>query len=170
MIIFTMEYNNNINAQGLSQDLKSYDFQPLRERMLNLGYFKDEDTFNAYFTELKKFFDVARDNNGSVAMISQDVDEVWHQFLLFTTEYMDMTQKHFGTFLHHVPNLHHDTTDTQGIKNFVDGYEARFGELPPEKFWGDINNVQEICSKCNMIEHKLLNKDKSSQKASRTLH
>src|SRR5947208_1283923 len=29
------------------------------------------------------------------------IDEMWHTFLLFTRDYADFCERHFGTFLHH---------------------------------------------------------------------
>jgi hypothetical protein len=34
----------------------------------------------------------------------EKIDEMWHAFLLFTLDYADFCDRHFGFFLHHVPN------------------------------------------------------------------
>jgi hypothetical protein len=34
------------------------------------------------------------------------VDEMWHTFVLFTLEYTEFCQRHFGRYLHHVPTTH----------------------------------------------------------------
>ncbi|MBS9777333.1 MAG: hypothetical protein KGV50_01090 [Gammaproteobacteria bacterium] len=39
----------------------------------------------------------------SVAMPSQAVDVVWHEFILFTRAYDNFCKKSFGNFLHHTP-------------------------------------------------------------------
>jgi hypothetical protein len=33
----------------------------------------------------------------------EKIDEMWHTFLLFTLDYADFCQRHFGTFIHHLP-------------------------------------------------------------------
>ncbi|MBX9618848.1 MAG: hypothetical protein K2X10_06845 [Hyphomicrobiales bacterium] len=38
-----------------------------------------------------------------VAMPSQAVDELWHEFILFTRDYEDFCKNAFGSFLHHTP-------------------------------------------------------------------
>jgi hypothetical protein len=38
-----------------------------------------------------------------VAMPSQVVDELWHEFILFTRDYQDFCRTAFGRFLHHTP-------------------------------------------------------------------
>ncbi len=40
----------------------------------------------------------------SVPMFSREVDEVWHEMLMFTREYEDFSKKFLNTMLHHVPN------------------------------------------------------------------
>jgi len=38
----------------------------------------------------------------------EKVDWMWHTFLLFTRDYADFCERHFGTFIHHVPNEDED--------------------------------------------------------------
>jgi uncharacterized membrane protein YgcG len=40
----------------------------------------------------------------SVQMYSSEVDEVWHEMLLFTQRYMTFSQNYLNTMLHHTPN------------------------------------------------------------------
>ncbi|SEM88895.1 hypothetical protein [Lihuaxuella thermophila] len=40
----------------------------------------------------------------SVPMYSREVDEVWHEMLMFTREYDDFSKKFLKTMLHHAPN------------------------------------------------------------------
>lgn len=40
-----------------------------------------------------------------VAMPSQVVDDLWHEFILFTREYDTFCQQAFGHFLHHTPSV-----------------------------------------------------------------
>ena len=35
----------------------------------------------------------------------QEIDEMWHEFILFTRDYMDFCEQYFGEFIHHVPNI-----------------------------------------------------------------
>lgn len=35
----------------------------------------------------------------------REIDQMWHVFLLYTRDYFDFCQKHFGEFLHHQPDL-----------------------------------------------------------------
>jgi hypothetical protein len=38
-----------------------------------------------------------------ISMPSQVVDDLWHEFILFTADYQTFCQKAFGRFLHHTP-------------------------------------------------------------------
>ena len=53
-----------------------------------------------------------------VAMPSEIVDVLWHEFLLFTREYQDFCQKGIGRFLHHTPTeaMKSPTSAQEGIK------------------------------------------------------
>lgn len=35
----------------------------------------------------------------------QEIDEMWHEFILFTQDYTDFCQQYFGAYMHHLPNL-----------------------------------------------------------------
>jgi hypothetical protein len=53
---------------------------------------------------LRQFF-LAYQQSGQqpVAMPSQVVDELWHEFILYTRDYQDFCKRAFGQFLHHTP-------------------------------------------------------------------
>lgn len=35
----------------------------------------------------------------------REIDQMWHVFLLYTRDYLDFCQKHFGEYLNHQPDL-----------------------------------------------------------------
>lgn len=35
----------------------------------------------------------------------REIDEMWHEFILFTEDYTHFCQKYFGTYMHHAPNI-----------------------------------------------------------------
>ena len=35
----------------------------------------------------------------------QEIDEMWHEFILFTEDYTQFCLEHFGEYVHHMPNL-----------------------------------------------------------------
>jgi hypothetical protein len=40
----------------------------------------------------------------SISPELEKVDRMWHAFLLFTLDYAEFCERHFGAFLHHVPD------------------------------------------------------------------
>jgi hypothetical protein len=44
----------------------------------------------------------------------EKIDWMWHTFLLFTQDYAEFCDRHFGVFLHHVPN------DEEGVSSMQD--------------------------------------------------
>jgi len=35
----------------------------------------------------------------------REIDEMWHEFILFTQAYSDFCMKYFGEYMHHLPNI-----------------------------------------------------------------
>ena len=53
---------------------------------------------------LRQYFQICQRARGRfVAMPSQVVDDMWHDFILFTRHYRNFCDKAFGRFLHHTP-------------------------------------------------------------------
>ena len=70
-----------------------------------------------------------------LGMASARVDEVWHQFILFTRQYADFCQDTLGNFLHHNPKTSHTPVHEDRMGNFKQEYERTFGPVP--KAWHD---------------------------------
>lgn len=45
------------------------------------------------------------------------IDEMWHNFILFTHDYHSFCIEHFGVFIEHIPNTDYNETDTTEEKN-----------------------------------------------------
>lgn len=72
-----------------------------------------------------------------VPMFSKDVDEVWHQMLMFTRSYESFCQSFAGEMIHHQPNLSGE--DSPNIRFHFDlMYTLMFEETKKhsEKLWG----------------------------------
>lgn len=35
----------------------------------------------------------------------REIDEMWHEFILFTQDYSDFCYQYFGEYMHHLPNI-----------------------------------------------------------------
>jgi hypothetical protein len=70
-----------------------------------------EQYFLAYLKSGQKF----------VAMPSQAVDELWHEFILYTREYNQFCKKAFGSFMHHTPAIALKISKTASSKTNNEG-------------------------------------------------
>lgn len=56
------------------------------------------------FTETKKFLFICRQPGVFIPDELLIVDEMWHNFILFTKEYQNFCTHYFGGYLHHTPS------------------------------------------------------------------
>lgn len=93
------------------------------------------------FTELKKYLvlcDLAEDT--SFDMHSAMVDQAWHTFILFTTEYTDYGRRYFGKYLDHAPaidNAEREQGTGSTFEDFRQRYEALFDQPLPDVWYDD---------------------------------
>ncbi len=80
--------------------------------------------------EFRRYMALVALGHQDIAMVSQDVDEVWHNFIVFTQRYSQFCVDVFGEFLHHDPNI---TQKMRRAANFVRVYTRVFG--PPPAIW-----------------------------------
>jgi hypothetical protein len=55
------------------------------------------------FTETKKFLYVCREPGVFIPDELLIVDEMWHNFILFTKAYQQFCSQYFGSYVHHLP-------------------------------------------------------------------
>ena len=55
------------------------------------------------FTETKKFLYISRQPGVFIPDELLIIDEMWHNFILFTATYQDFCVRYFGGYLHHLP-------------------------------------------------------------------
>jgi hypothetical protein len=104
------------------------------------------DEGEALFAEAKKFLILSYiDSDVSWNMYSTRVDEAWHQFVLFTSQYVDFCHRYFGEYLHHNPSSAPEVPGRPELKpstfeGFRARYESFFGEPLPD-VWLDSRSV-----------------------------
>lgn len=89
----------------------------VKTRLLDKHPNWSENEYQWRFFELKRYF-VMNSLLNSVPMFSEEVDEVWHEMLMFTKDYDKFTHKFYGDFLHHLPNM--ETEPIPGARAFFD--------------------------------------------------
>jgi hypothetical protein len=110
----------------------------LEQKLLRLGIAANSDEAMQMLHEVTKYLVLGELHwEQSVPMFSTRLDEVWHQFVLFTAQYQAFCARFAGAFLHHAPD---ETPRAQrrpvmSFAEFRASYEAIFGELSP--LWFD---------------------------------
>lgn len=122
-------------------------------RMVKETKFPERKIMELLF-EQKRFLLMASVLN-SVAMFSKDVDEVWHQMLMFTREYERFCHGFAGQHIHHAPNVDgEDAPDSKFLfdmmyllffdsKSFSeDAWSSKFyAQKPSESLRNDIERL-----------------------------
>lgn len=103
----------------------------LEERVLKLGLAKDKFEYHYLFDELKKFLWLSQTFKPTLSLFSLRVDEIWHQFILFTKQYQEFCQSFFGAYVHHLPESSHIPREQTPREEFEQLYGSQFGTIPP---------------------------------------
>lgn len=122
-------FEKNETSSGLPESLENFQAPFLEEKLLVENIFNSNDKYQEAFLEFKKFAYIAKQNK-NIAMTSKSVDHVWHQFILFTRQYMDFCETHIGEYLHHNPSTSFEKVSNLDVKRFISAYESNFGEIP----------------------------------------
>jgi hypothetical protein len=117
----------------------------LTEKLVKDRLVETVEEGEALFAEAKKFLVLSYiDSDESWNMYSTRVDEAWHQFVLFTSQYADFCHRYFGEYLHHNPSNAPDPArphlKPKTFEEFRARYESFFGEPLPE-LWLDARSV-----------------------------
>jgi hypothetical protein len=114
----------------------------LIEKLLKDHVVDSAEEANALFTEVKRYLVLNQiDRTKAWKMYSLRVDEVWHQFVLFTVEYSTFCDKYFGHYAHHAPSNAPDPgfghrAPEATFAEFADRYLEMFGTELPD-VWDD---------------------------------
>jgi hypothetical protein len=77
----------------------------LIEKLIKEGILESRTEAEELFLEVKRYLVLNRlYPEAKWQMYSRRIDEVWHQFVLFTREYALFCDKYFGMMLHHSPS------------------------------------------------------------------
>jgi hypothetical protein len=88
--------------------LLAFPFTPLIERMVDKHGWSEQDALQG-FEDLMRFFFLGAAHKWAVPFAPPPkIDEIWHNFLLFTKEYRQFCFSFFGRFIDHMPRLRSD--------------------------------------------------------------
>ena len=108
----------------------------LIEKLVKDHVAESADEAKALFREVKRYLVLtAADRTVAWAMYSLRIDHIWHQFILFTRQYIDYCRNNFDRYIQHAPStapmlesMAALTPSTFGM--FAERYEQVFGEPP----------------------------------------
>ena len=118
----------------------------LIEKLVKDRVVDTDEQGHALFTEVKRYLVLNEvDRTKSWKMYSLRVDEVWHQFVLFTVEYFAFCDKYFGHYVHHAPSNAPDPgfghkAPEATFAEFGDRYREIFG-VELSDVWDDSTSV-----------------------------
>lgn len=140
-------------GQGLSQNqlVRVLEFRApfLIEKLLKERIVSNESEGLSLFEEVLRYIVLDRlYPEKRFQMYSRRVDEVWHQFVLFTYEYQSFCYRYLGSMLHHFPGnapgasavLTSKSASCERFAEFQDCYRRVFARNLPE-IWIDRLNV-----------------------------
>jgi len=136
-------------AAARPADSLSFEAPYLIEKLVNDRVVADRAEGELLFGEVKRYFLLSRSDRGRIwEMHSLRVDDVWHQFVLFTRQYIEFCNRYYGTYLSHSPSNAPEspkmnpglTAPVATFAEFRDRYEELFGEPLPD-CWYDERSI-----------------------------
>ncbi|MEW9836509.1 glycine-rich domain-containing protein [Mesorhizobium marinum] len=132
-------------AGGAPSPLAALGFEApyLVERLVKHQLAASVDEADALFDEVKKYLVLAATDKSRVwDMYSLRVDEVWHQFILYTAQYSRFCQSYFGHYVHHAPNNAPrsgagSAVPVASFAEFCDRYRQLFGQSLPDVWYDE---------------------------------
>lgn len=128
------------------QDALAYEAPFLIEKLLKDRVVQTSEEGETLFSEVKKYIVLTQTDTSKIwEMYSLSVDEAWHQFILFTAQYMDFCQRFFGRYVHHSPSNAPEARTAKQVPvapfaMFQERYKELFGSSLPD-VWYDERSV-----------------------------
>lgn len=140
--------NARIGTVEWQNELDAFEAPFLQEKLLEKAVFATPEEYCHAFAEFKRYVALCAASDAPLAMSSRAVDEVWHQFILFTHEYFSFCGRFLGGYFHHAPRTSANPLAADGMTNFVAAYRNAFGAVP--SIWGKASVMGEngsvLCS------------------------
>ncbi|MFF5211973.1 glycine-rich domain-containing protein [Streptosporangium sp. NPDC000396] len=127
-------------------DALDYEAPFVVEKLLKEHIVESAEEGQALFGEVKRYLVLVGLSEGEGwKMYSLRVDDAWHQFILFTRQYIEFCNRFFGRYIPHSPSNAPEPPSQAPIaetsfKLFQDRYRVLFGTPLPD-VWYDERNV-----------------------------
>jgi hypothetical protein len=125
----------------------AYEAPFLIEKLLKNSIVDTAEEGEELFREVKRYFVLTDLDQGRAwNMYSLMVDEVWHQFILFTPQYMNYCNRYFGRYIPHNPSNapKPESPARQFERATFEQFQARYQELfgePLPTIWYDEETI-----------------------------
>jgi len=130
----------------MEPELSLGDYDYLKQRVVD-EYGWDAERARSAIVEYLKFLQMIAESPRMELIASTDIDLVWHEHLMDTSNYAKDCLNLFGHFLHHrrartsseydlIPAAYDRTKQV---------YASRYGVFPPERFWGAHTQAASMC-------------------------
>jgi len=97
--------------------------------------------------EYRRFVYVSVKNPGSLLGMCGPVDDLWHDHILYTSNYLEFCSRIAGRYLHHIPTLL-GNGDRSGYVRTVALIEKHFGDVN-WSIWPKVGEAEiDCCSQC----------------------
>jgi hypothetical protein len=129
-----------------SLDALGYEAPFLIEKLIKNCVVDTDAEAEELFREVKRYLVLCDLDQSRVwNMYSLRVDEAWHQFILFTRQYMEFCQRFFGRYVPHNPSNapkveYSRPAEKTSFKQFYSRYQELFAEPLPD-LWYDESTV-----------------------------
>jgi hypothetical protein len=97
-----MTTENSLLPTDQLKKILAYSNEDIISRFTDMYAIAEEEAVDI-FQETKKFLYICRMPGIFIPDDLLIVDEMWHNFILFTKEYQRFCDEHFGSFIHHLP-------------------------------------------------------------------
>lgn len=120
-------------------DALDYEAPFLVEKLVEDRVATDEAEARLLVREVKRFLVLIQTNEHlQWDMCSRRVDEAWHQFMLFSREYIQFCMRYFGAYVQHRPGRAATAVRAATeLPVFQSRYEAYYGEPLPDVWYDD---------------------------------
>jgi len=111
----------------------AYQHKPLVNRLQkDLGI--TEEKAIQIFEDTKRFLFICGTYPGKWSP-SREIDEGWHNFIMFTKDYTEFCERFFGRFIHHQPNLPNQKPDKERPRRTLVAAMQLFGKENLSECW-----------------------------------
>jgi hypothetical protein len=106
--------------------IEAFDLSPVWQRLVRTSDMPPRWAAAAVF-EFRRYLGLRAVFNRPIAMLSEDIDEVWHTCIIFTRLYAELCERAFGGFLHHDPATEAEVDPHRDWQDFEAAYTHLFG-------------------------------------------